>query len=195
MVKKNKNGAAEGQIEVGAFKDGEPVGCSVRYNATTTRTAEAQKAAEAAAAATGQKSNTSQIAFWNTAETSSNALVTSGVFRVICAQVSRYTGGESAEAGPPGKIGVKGPTGDNGTVEGPHGPPGPRGIPGPAGANGTIGKIGHKGHKGRTQESSMGGFAKIWILAGVVVLHILLSCGVLFILKAKYGAKDPNEQF
>jgi len=185
------------KIRVGAFEDGEPVGCSVRFNATTTRTAEAQKAFEASAIAAGGKSETSQVAFWNTAETSTNALVTSGVFRVVCAQVSReLPGAEKAEAGKPGPVGPKGPRGVKGTVEGPHGKPGPRGVPGPAGFVGETGLIGKKGHKGPTQKSSLPpGTAKVFVLAGAVVLHILLSCGVLFILKSKYGAKDPNEQF
>lgn len=185
------------KIRVGAFEDGEPVGCSVRFNATTTRTAEAQKTFEASAIAAGGKSETSQVAFWNTAETSTNALVTSGVFRVVCAQVSReLPGAEKAEAGKPGPVGPKGPRGVKGTVEGPHGNPGPRGVPGPAGFVGELGLIGKKGHKGPTQKSSIPpGTAKVFVLAGAVVLHILLSCGVLFILKSKYGAKDPNEQF
>lgn len=166
-------------MQIGDFADGEPVGCSVRVNKTLASNEFDPNAGD-------------QPAYWNSADTSLNTLVDSGDFRVVCAQVSRYSG-ETAEAGVAGPPGVKGPIGPNGTVEGPHGREGPRGVPGPVGMPGPPGGIGGMGHKGKTQKSLIpASTAKTWQLAALVIIQGLVSFGALFTIKSKYG-KSVNK--
>jgi len=168
------------KIQVGDFDEGEPIGCSVRVNATVQE---------------GDLDPTAgdQPPYWNAMEESTNLKVFDGQFRVVCAQVSRYSG-EAAEAGPVGPPGPKGPQGVNGTREGPYGKQGGRGLPGPAGEPGPPGLIGEMGHKGNKQKGGIPeGTAKLWVLGIVVALHGLCSFGALFIIQSKYGqAKNKS---
>jgi len=185
------------KMQVGAFEEGEPIGCSVMVNKSIPVEEEAVVAdnaldgtvfVTAAPASIAGAVSQDQPAYWNTAETSNNAFVTSGEMRILCAKVSRFSG-ETAEPGPPGPEGGKGLPGPMGTVVGPFGPPGPRGEPGPHGVEGPVGLIGKMGHKGKKQKSGIpAGTAKSWMLAAVVVLHCGLSYCVLFFIKGKYGA-------
>jgi len=162
------------KIHTGAFQDGEPIGCSVRVNATGSDSFNVSDAF-------------GQPAYWNTATTSSDALVGTGEFRVVCQQVNRYSG-EAAEKGPPGALGPAGPPGEPGTVEGPWGKEGPVGNPGPPGALGPPGHLGAIGRKGEKQQWILPeGVAKFSALTGMVALHLVVSCGALFVIKSRYG--------
>lgn len=187
-------------MKTGAFDEGEPIGCSVMWNKSEPVGAEATPPPANAldgtifgapgSSASGYDGgwDPDQPPYWNTAETSSNSLVSSGEMRVLCSQVDRYSG-EVAPGGPPGIQGEKGPPGPMGTIMGPYGETGRRGAPGPVGEKGPPGHIGKKGVKGPLQATGIPkATPKSWMLGVVVGVHCIMSYGVLFVIQAKFGA-------
>jgi len=183
-------GETKMQVAASPEEDGIPLGCSVRVNASREATfANRSKFAEENFQ---DALNTDQFVVWNTADATNNEGIASGEYRVVCQQVSRYSG-EAAEEGPPGAPGPAGPAGIPGTVEGPYGNPGERGAPGPEGPQGPPGPMGMKGRKGAPQKLLLAkGTAKVIVLPLVELLHCAVSACALFVLKAKYGPVDKN---
>jgi hypothetical protein len=163
-------------MQVGSFER-LPLMCSVQFNASVDDNLPLFKEGD-------------RIAYFNTNSWSSNELVQDGVFRIVCQQANRFFG-DVPEAGPPGVKGPQGPPGPRGTREGDMGPDGPVGEKGPPGPPGPPGFIGEQGPKGATQSPSTEGSVPIYYLAGVLVLHFIVTGTAFVIYKGKH-TKNPE---